>query len=223
MRSIKDNRALATADTVMFFMKTLLLLLLSGFACLAPVQAQTLDLSINHYWDDSLYYVIDTTLPGTSTIDDVERFGANRFDATGDGVPELVTVDRSPGGVPTVMQVFDVQTRDEILKIDLNKVRARLEADGFTPEEAASLRFRGFYQWTNGTPELPYAAFFIAQGAPVVYDPSNEAVISLPPSGWRVFTIADFNGDGWPDFALGDKINRVIEIHGSRFSPGFDQ
>ncbi len=198
---------------------------------LLPAQAQVetlLDPSLSrdaiqsHYWNDSLYYVIHRTAPGVGAWDMTGNGGGGgRFDATGDGVAELITLDKNQNGFPITMHVIDVKTQMEVMTVDIIQIRTALLADGFVEDDVAALRFKGFLKVISGNGQVDKAAFFMAKGAPIIYDPTNGNVLSLPPSGWRVLGLMDMDGDGWIDIILGDKDNRLIEVHGSRFSPGF--
>ena len=178
----------------------------------------------NHYWDDSLFYVMDTSIPGSGAFYDFSDFGGNRFDATGDGVDELFIVQRNESDLVSVMRVIEYQDGNDLFVIDFEFIRQRLVShDGFAREDADALKFRGFSEWTSGTSGFPSGRvpLFTANGAPIIYDPSNRLVIALHPDQWRLLGIADFDGDGWLDMVLGDRSNKIIEVHGSRFSPSF--
>ena len=188
----------------------------------APAQFETRLRS--HYWNDSLFYVMDTNIPGSGAFYDFEDFGGNRFDATGDGIDELFIVQRNESDLVSVMRVIEYQDGNDLFAIDFEFIRQRLVShDGFTPEDANTLKFRGFSQWTSGASGFPSGRvpLFTAKGAPVIYDPSNQLVLALHPDQWRLLGIADFDGDGWLDIVLGDRSNKIIEVHGSRYSPSF--
>lgn len=198
--------------------------------CLLPARAQTTELQypalLSHgaihvpQWD-SMLYVIHRTETGVAGWDIEDAFPTRLLDATGDGQAELITLDKDDSGVPETMHVIDVKTQTEVMTIDLARIRSFVLSNGtHTPQ--FTMRFRGFINWIAGDPQLPSVALFIAEGAPIVYDPTNQNILSLSPDQWRVMGITDLDGDGWLDLILGDKENRLIEVHISRFSPGFN-
>ena len=171
---------------------------------------------------DTLWIKIFESPPNTGGWDfDNAGLLAERFDATGDGVSDLVTVEKDAGGTITLMRVMDTLTSEVFMTVDIASLRDSLVANGFSQGEAQALKFRGFFRWTAGNAEYPngVTAFFIARGAPVIYDPTNKNVIFSTPDEHKVLALADLDGDKWPDLVLGDKMQRVVQVYASKFSP----
>ena len=166
---------------------------------------------------DSLFVQLWTSEPDSRAGFDVEEMGLSRFDATGDGVADFITVEDNDNGVPVTMRVTNLKEDEVVMVIDLRAIRAELEAQGLTNGEIGTLRFLSFFR---GSPVGLAWAVFEANDSPVVfiYDAASPKLFCYLEKEFA--SIADMNSDGYPEMIVRDNALRQVQVWASGFAPG---
>ncbi len=120
----------------------------------------------------------------------------HRFDANGDGVDDLITVEEDEQGNPVAIVAFDVMTGEQIVSVHV-------------PEEFPVL-FRGFGVFVPS--DFPVAVF--GDVGVVLVDPAtNEHVFTLDPTN-RLAGVADMNNDGLANLIIRNEQTQTVEVWG---------
>ena len=168
---------------------------------------------------DSLFVPALDGIPGSAGFELGEpELPDDRFDATGDGLPDLISVERNENGSPSRFVVLDVNTASEYVAVMTHPYFQQLLNEGWQESELRGIRFIGFFDWLPEGSQFPKAALFISSGGPIIFDLNTERAIHSPPSSSRIMWLGDLFDNGIVE--IGIALNGTIYILKSKFTEG---
>ena len=178
---------------------------------------------------NSIFVQITEDYPGTSGFNlgvILEKLIFDeRFDATGDGIPDLATIERNDNGSINSIEIVDVNSGEPYYRYELQNIFVQLLNEGWTPSAIIDLQVVGFFDWLAPNSTLAKALLLIGEGAPLVLGDGNTlgSVTDFyhdPPAAIRLLGLDDYDNDGVIDLLIGNKTDKVVFVASSEFAPG---